>query len=63
VGEHDRELCGGHEVHPADRTQVSPVRDVNDAVGVGDCVREPIEILEVATAQRRDDRYFGAVYC
>ena len=34
VREHYRELRGGHQVHPADRKQVLPVRDVDDAVGV-----------------------------
>ena len=34
VREHDRELRGGHGVHPAGRKQVLPVRDVDDTVGV-----------------------------
>src|SRR5664280_2724325 len=34
VREHDRELRGGHGVHPAGRKQVLPECDVDDAVGV-----------------------------
>src|ERR1700683_4449083 len=30
VREHDRQLRGGHGVHPAKRKQVLPVRDVDD---------------------------------
>ena len=50
VREHDRELRGGHGVHPAKRKQVLPVRDVDDTVGVRGRLHEPFEVLEVAAA-------------
>ncbi len=56
VREHDRELRGGHGVHPAKRKQVLPVRDVDDAVGVRGRLHEPFEILEVAAAHLRAER-------
>jgi hypothetical protein len=56
VREHDRELCGGHGVHAAKRKQVLPVRDVDDTVGVGGCLHEPFEVLEVTAAHLRATR-------
>jgi hypothetical protein len=56
VREHDRELRGGHGVHPAGRQQVLPVRDVDDAVGTRGRLLEPVEILEVAATHLRAAR-------
>ena len=53
VGEHDRQLRGGHGVHPAGGKQVLPVRDVDDAVGVRGRLLEPVEILKVAATHLR----------
>jgi hypothetical protein len=50
VRQHDGKLRGGDGVHPAGRKQVLPVRDVDDTVGVGGCLHEPVEILKVAAA-------------
>lgn len=56
VREHDRDLRGGHGVEPAGGEQVLPVCDVDDAVGVGGRLLEPVEILEVAATHLRAER-------
>ena len=56
VREHDRELRGGHGVHPAKRKQVLPVRDVDDTVRVRGRLHEPFKVLEVAAAHLRAER-------
>src|ERR1700722_5314297 len=53
IREHDRELRGGHGVHPAGWKQVFPVRDVDDALGVRGRLLEPVEILKVAATHLR----------
>jgi hypothetical protein len=56
VRKHDRELRGGHGVHPAKRKQVLPVRDMDDTVGIRGRLHEPFEILEIAAAHLRSER-------
>ena len=63
VREHDRQLRGGHGVHPAGRKKVLPVRDVDDAIGVRGRFLESVEIFEAAATHRRAECGQGVCGC